>query len=84
MHLDGARIFNAATALAIDPHEITQYFDSVTLCLSKGLGCPIGGILAGKKDFIQKAKAFKKMLGGIMAQGGMAAAAGVYSLSTWR
>lgn len=55
MHLDGARVLNAATYLDVKPKEITQHVDSVTLCLSKGLGCPFGAVIAGTSEFIRKA-----------------------------
>ncbi len=80
MHLDGARLMNAAAASQISPRDITNVFDSVTLCLSKGLGCPIGAVLAGPKDFIQAAWRPKHMLGGAMRQSGVLAAAGLYAL----
>lgn len=80
MHLDGARLMNAAAATQRPVREITQVFDSVTLCLSKGLGCPIGAILSGSKAFIEAAWRPKKMLGGAMRQSGVMAAAGLYAL----
>ncbi len=80
LHLDGARLLNAAAALSCPPRDITGMFDSVTLCLSKGLGCPIGAILAGPKAFIEAAWRPKKMLGGAMRQSGVMAAAGLYAL----
>lgn len=80
MHLDGARLMNAAAALGRPPREITQHFDSVTLCLSKGLGCPVGAVLSGSKDFIEAAWRPKHLLGGAMRQSGVLAAAGLYAL----
>jgi len=80
VHLDGARIFNASTFLKIEPKEITKYCDSVMFCISKGLCSPIGSILLGKKDFIEKAKKYRKMMGGGMRQVGYLAAAGLISL----
>ena len=80
MHLDGARLMNAAAAMRKPVRDITQFFDSVTLCLSKGLGCPIGAILAGSKAFIEAAWRPKHMLGGAMRQSGMVTAAGLYAL----
>ena len=80
LHLDGARLMNAAAAMGRPVREITQHFDSVTLCLSKGLGCPVGAVLAGSKDFIAAAWRPKHLLGGAMRQSGMLAAAGLYAL----
>jgi len=79
-HLDGARVFNAAVALGIDVKDITKHFDSVMFCLSKGLSAPIGSILVGDKDFIQKARIIRKYFGGGMRQVGIIAAAGIVSL----
>ncbi|MDC8773262.1 low-specificity L-threonine aldolase [Roseateles albus] len=83
-HLDGARLFNAAVAAGGDPyvaaHEITQYFDSVSVCFSKGLGAPVGSVLCGSAAFIQQAKRWRKMLGGGMRQAGVLAAAAHYAL----
>jgi threonine aldolase len=85
-HIDGARLFNAAVALADggDPvaqaHAICQSYDSVSLCLSKGLGAPVGSLLLGSKDFIARARRIRKMLGGGMRQAGVLAAAGIYAL----
>jgi len=80
VHLDGARIFNAAAALGVEPKEIAQYCDSLSFCLSKGLCCPMGSLVCGTKDFIKKARAFRKMLGGGMRQTGYMAAAGLVAL----
>ncbi|MCP4020691.1 MAG: low-specificity L-threonine aldolase [Desulfobacteraceae bacterium] len=80
LHLDGARIFNAAVKLSIDVKEITQYFDTISFCLSKGLGAPIGSLLTGKKEVIKRARRWRKMLGGGMRQAGILAAAGIYAL----
>ena len=80
LHLDGARIFNAAIALKTTATEITRYFDSVMFCLSKGLSAPIGSILAGSKEFIAEARKVRKYLGGGMRQAGVIAAAGIVSL----
>jgi threonine aldolase len=80
VHLDGARIFNAAVALEIDPREITQHVDSVTFCLSKGLSAPVGSVLCGNMDFIYRAHRARKMLGGGMRQAGVVAAAGIVAL----
>jgi threonine aldolase len=80
LHLDGARIFNAAAALGVDPREITQYVDSVTFCLSKGLSAPVGSLLCGDVDFIYRARRVRKVLGGGMRQAGILAAAGIVAL----
>ena len=80
IHLDGARVFNAAVKLGVPVREITQYFDSVSICLSKGLGCPVGTVLVGRKDLIAKAHRARKILGGGMRQAGILAAAGLYAL----
>ncbi|MFO0146781.1 MAG: low-specificity L-threonine aldolase, partial [Betaproteobacteria bacterium] len=79
-HLDGARLFNAAVGLGVAPREVAAGFDSVTICLSKGLGCPVGAVLVGGKDFIARAKRPRKMLGGGMRQAGVLAAAGLHAL----
>ena len=80
VHLDGARLFNAATSLKVDVKEIAACADSVMFCLSKGLCEPIGSILAGKKDFIDKARKNRKLLGGGMRQAGVIAAPGIIAL----
>ncbi len=80
VHLDGARIFNAALALGVTVAEIARPFDSVMFCLSKGLGAPVGSIIAGPKDFIKEAVSVRKMLGGGMRQAGVLAAAGLIAL----
>ena len=80
VHLDGARIFNAAVALNIEPFDLTKNVDSVMFCLSKGLCAPIGSILIGSREFIQKARKNRKMLGGGMRQAGILAAAGIIAL----
>jgi len=80
VHLDGARIFNAATYLKTDAKEIAQYSDSVMFCLSKGLCAPVGSILAGSKEFIEKARKKRKLLGGGWRQSGFLAAAGIVAL----
>ncbi len=80
VHLDGARIFNAAIALNIEPALLTKNVDSVMFCLSKGLSAPVGSILAGAKEFIQRARKNRKMLGGGMRQAGILAAAGIIAL----
>ena len=81
LHLDGARVYNAAVALDVDVKEIAQYFDSMTVCLSKGLSAPIGSLLLGSHDFIAKARRLRKMLGGGMRQAGILAAAGKLALT---
>ena len=80
VHLDGARLFNAAIAAGIPAAEFAACTDSVTFCLSKGLGCPVGSVLCGTHAFIERARRFRKMLGGGMRQAGILAAAGVYAL----
>jgi threonine aldolase len=80
VHLDGARIFNAAVALGVDAREITQHVDSVTFCLSKGLSAPVGSLLCGDVDMIYHAQRARKMLGGGMRQAGILAAAGIVAL----
>lgn len=80
-HLDGARIFNAATALGVQAKELAAPFDSVQFCISKGLCAPVGSLLCGSKEFIERARKVRKMLGGGMRQAGVLAAAGLISLS---
>jgi threonine aldolase len=80
IHLDGARIFNAATALKMKVKDLCAGFDSVSSCLSKGLGAPAGTVLLGSREFVQKAKRARKILGGGMRQAGVIAAAGLYAL----
>jgi len=82
VHLDGARIFNAAIALGVPACALAQNSDSVALCLSKGLSAPVGSLLCGSKDFIERARKFRKMLGGGMRQAGIIAAAGIVALET--
>ena len=82
VHLDGARIFNAAIALESDVSTLAIYADSVSFCLSKGLGCPVGSLLCGTRDFISQAHRVRKLLGGGMRQAGIIAAAGVVALGT--
>ena len=79
-HLDGARLFNAATALGAPVGAITRHFDSVSVCLSKGLGAPVGSVLCGSADFIKRAHRIRKMVGGGMRQVGVLAAAGLHAL----
>lgn len=80
LHLDGARVFNAATALKVDVKEIAAHFDSLMFCLSKGLSAPVGSILAGSKAFIKEARFVRKYLGGGMRQVGVIAAAGIVAM----
>ena len=80
VHLDGARIFNAAVALGRNVAELTRKFDSVMFCLSKGLGAPVGSMLVGSRDFIERAHSTRKLLGGGMRQVGILAAAGLIAL----
>ncbi|MYX09094.1 aminotransferase class I/II-fold pyridoxal phosphate-dependent enzyme [Streptomyces sp. SID8375] len=80
VHLDGARIWNAAAALAVKPAELTAGADSVQACLSKGLGAPVGSLLAGSRELIEEARRLRKMLGGGVRQGGVLAAAGMVAL----
>jgi threonine aldolase len=82
LHLDGARIFNAALALETTPKEIASHADTVSFCLSKGLGCPVGSLLCGSREFIARAHRTRKMLGGGMRQAGIIAAAGIVALTT--
>ena len=79
-HLDGARIFNAAVKLGVPAKNLCEGFDSVSVCLSKGLGTPAGTVLLGAKDFIARARRARKILGGAMRQAGVIAAAGLYAL----
>jgi threonine aldolase len=80
LHLDGARIFNALAATGDDPAQFGRAFDSVSVCLSKGLGAPVGSLLLGHRDFIRQARRFRRMMGGGMRQAGYLAAAGTYAL----
>ena len=80
VHLDGARLWNASVASGIKPQEYAQWADSVSVCLSKGLGAPVGSLVAGSKPFIDQVHRFRKMFGGGMRQVGIIAAAGIYAL----
>ena len=80
LHLDGARAFNACVALGTDIKQFTQPFDSVSICLSKGLGAPVGSVLVGREDLIETARRNRKMLGGGLRQSGILAASGLYAL----
>jgi threonine aldolase len=79
-HLDGARLWNALVAKRETPKQYGEVFDSISICLSKSLGCPVGSLLLGKKDFIKKARRIRKVFGGGMRQAGFIAAAGIYAL----
>lgn len=80
LHLDGARIFNAAVAMKVDVKELTKHFDTVMFCLSKGLSAPVGSMLVGSRDFIKEARKVRKYLGGGMRQVGILAAAGIIAI----
>ncbi len=80
MHMDGARLWNACVASGISPADYAAPFDSVSVCLSKGLGCPAGSLVAGSRDFIKRVHRFRKMVGGGMRQIGFLGAAGIYAL----
>ena len=80
LHLDGARLFNAAEALGVSPRDIASCCDSVMFCVSKGLGAPIGSLLCGDTELINRAREWRKLLGGTMRQSGVAAACGIYAL----
>jgi len=82
VHIDGARIFNAAVALNLPASELSKDVDSACFCLSKSLSAPVGSVLAGTKEFIERARKWRKMLGGGMRQAGVIAAAGIVSLET--
>jgi threonine aldolase len=79
-HLDGARVFNASVKLGVDVKEISQCFDSMSICLSKGLAAPVGSLLVGSNELVSKARRWRKMVGGGMRQAGILAAAGIYAL----
>jgi len=81
LHLDGARIFNAAVGLGVAVTEISRHFDSVSVCLSKGLGAPVGSLLCGSRALVDSARRWRKMVGGGMRQAGVLAAAGIVALS---
>ena len=80
VHIDGARIFNSVVETGISVSEYASYADSFTFCLSKGLGCPVGSVLSGDKEFIKEARMYRKMIGGGMRQIGYLAEAGIYAL----
>lgn len=83
-HLDGARLWNAAVACRMAERELAAGFDSISVCLSKGLGAPVGSVVAGKRDFIKRCHRFRKMHGGGMRQAGILAAAGIHALDHHR
>lgn len=80
LHLDGARLFNALVETGETPKQMGELFDSISICLSKGLGAPVGSLLIGNQEFIRQARRFRKVLGGGMRQAGFLAAAGIYAL----
>jgi threonine aldolase len=82
VHLDGARLFNAAVALGVDVKDLTQHVDSLTFCLSKGLACPVGSVVCGTREFIYKAHRARKILGSGMRQAGVLAASGIVALES--
>lgn len=84
IHLDGARLFNAAAALNCEVHELTQYVDTVQVCLSKGLCAPVGSLIAGSKEFIEKARVWRKRMGGGLRQVGVLAAPGLIAIRDMR
>jgi len=81
VHMDGARVFNAAVALRVDVKELARYADSVMFCLSKGLSAPIGSLVVGSEEFIERARKYRKMMGGGMRQAGVIAAPGIIALT---
>lgn len=82
VHTDGARLFNAAVALGVPANEIAQHTDSVCFCVSKGLSAPVGSVLCGSRPFIERARTFRRMVGGNMRQAGSIAAAGIVAIET--
>ncbi len=82
LHVDGARIFNAAVALGVSPVELARPADTISFCLSKGLSCPVGSLICGSQEFIARARKNRKMVGGGMRQAGIIAAAGIVALGT--
>jgi threonine aldolase len=81
LHLDGARVFNAAVALSLDVKELTRHVDSLSFCLSKGLSAPVGSVICGSKEFVAEARRIRKSVGGGMRQCGIIAAAGIEALN---
>ena len=84
LHLDGARLWNATAATGISEKEFTEFFDTVSVCFSKGLGAPVGSALAGPKALIEKARRFRKMVGGGMRQAGIIAAGALFAMRNHR
>jgi len=82
LYMDGARIFNAAVALKVNVQALTRHVDNLMFCLSKGLSCPVGSVVVGTREFIEKARKMRKVLGGGMRQAGIIAAAGIVALET--
>ncbi len=82
IHLDGARIFNSAVGQGVSPKDLTSEVDSVTVCLTKGLACPVGALVIGRADFVEDARAWRQAVGGGMRQAGVIAAAGIVALDT--
>ncbi len=82
LHIDGARIFNAAVALETPVSELVKDADSITFCLSKGLGCPVGSVICGSQEYVEQVRKWRKIVGGAMRQAGIIAAAGVVALDT--
>ncbi|MBI4184148.1 MAG: aminotransferase class I/II-fold pyridoxal phosphate-dependent enzyme [Proteobacteria bacterium] len=82
VHTDGARFFNAAVKLGVRPSELARHTDSISFCLSKGLSAPVGSVIVGSKAYIQRARAWRRMLGGTLRQAGIIAAAGIIALET--
>jgi threonine aldolase len=80
-HLDGARLFNASVKLGVPPNQISRHFDTVSICLSKGLGAPVGSLLCGTRELMKKARRWRKVLGGGMRQAGIVGAAGIVALT---
>jgi threonine aldolase len=80
VYMDGARIFNAAVGLGVDPKDFTKHVDNLMFCLSKGLSCPVGSLIVGSQEFIEKARKIRKILGGGMRQAGIIAAPGIIAL----
>jgi threonine aldolase len=80
IHIDGARVFNAAAALGVDAKEVCSHGDTVSFCVSKGLSAPVGSLICGSRDFIERARGFRRMVGGNMRQAGPLAAAGIVAL----
>ncbi|MEO2161243.1 MAG: GntG family PLP-dependent aldolase, partial [bacterium] len=82
IHLDGARLFNSAVGQGVSPEDLTREVDSVTICLTKGLGCPVGALVLGEADFMDDARRWRQAVGGGMRQAGVVAATGIVALDT--